>query len=82
VILLFESKKMRKKGDAALHFFPPLRRVASSEKASSLFPGISTDPLKDYYLKQQNLGQNSISNNTKHLFKNSGFGSSSEATFL
>jgi hypothetical protein len=56
---------MRKKGDGALRFFPPLRRVASSEKASSVFPGISTDSSKNYSLKKQNLGQNSISNNIK-----------------
>jgi hypothetical protein len=65
-----------------LLFTPPLRRVASSEKASSVFPGISADPLKDYQFREQNPGQNSISNNIRELFKNSGFGSSSEATFL
>jgi hypothetical protein len=73
---------MRKKGNATLPLFPPLRRVASSEKASSVFPGISTDSLKGYYLERQNPGQNSISNNIKQLFRNIGFGSSSEATFL
>jgi hypothetical protein len=73
---------MRKKGDPTLHFFPPLRHVASSEKASSVFPGISTDSLKDHYLAEQNLGQNSISNNINELYKNSGVEFLLEATFL